>query len=218
LEDTEDAIIATLVAGGHIHRNSHFVYAAGDHGEDFVNIKGLSGAEVEAFAQLLARRLVDTDVRILVGVETGGIPLAHAIACHLKTMDDYTLTVLIAQKRGGGKFFLNKKARKQLQGRRCVVVEDVVNSGASVHTCVGLVRTCGPRSVGVVAVVNRGPSDAASLGADSFACLATLRFPKWPPGKGSCPLCDADVPVNEQYGRGRQYLAAQRALAMVPDA
>jgi orotate phosphoribosyltransferase len=202
----------------------HFVYAKptdrGDHGSCYVN-KDIIYTDPECISALcleMAWRLrdhrVDKEVTVIVGPEKGGIILSNMTAFfhdQLKknrTPGNHRIRSAFAEKKLGGGFEFKRGYDRIVRGQNVVVVEDIMNSGGSAAETVTAVREAGGDPVGVVAICNRGGVTAEMVGVPFLESLISFAFDKYPEDK--CPLCDADVPVNEDLGHGRQFMARMR--------
>jgi len=142
-----------------------------DHGVGFT----------ERAARQLADRLRDLDVDIVASVATMGIPLAIEVSRALG-IDDY----LIFQKTpkihladaisepvesittGGTQHLLFDRARvKVAAGRRVVLVDDVISTGASVRAALRLLRGVGADPVAVGVLLTEAKAWRRTLGADA---------------------------------------------------
>ena len=99
---------------------------------------------------------------------------------------------------------------KFLPGRRVLVVEDVLTTGGSAKKVVELARAAGGKVIGLGVLCNRGgvtPHDVGDV--PQLFALTNIPLEVWM--EGDCPLCKQGVPVNTDIGKGREFLARQRA-------
>jgi orotate phosphoribosyltransferase len=183
----------------------HIVYTSGRHGSAYVNKDAIYPhtervAEVCRFLADLARgKAVD----IVCGPATGGIILAQWTAHHLGVPAVY------AEKTPEGGMALRRGYDRLVRGRRVLVVEDVVNTGGSLRDTIAAVRTAGGDVVLATALCNRGGIRAADVGAPDLEALLSRPLESWP--ADGCPLCAAQVPIDTDVGKGREFLARQAA-------
>lgn len=82
---------------------------------------------------------------------------------------------------------------------RTLVVEDVITTGTSAREVVDLVRAAGGDVVGVGALIDRcDPARPADLGV-RLRSLLQLPAPSW--DEASCPLCEANQPLEDPGSR-----------------
>jgi adenine phosphoribosyltransferase len=128
---------------------------------------------VKACAVALAQRLADTEYDALVTAEAKSIPLVHALA--LETGKDYVVlrksyklymgetvsadTVSITT-RQPQTLYLDEKDRAMLQGKRVVLLDDVVSTGSTLKGMRKVMQLAGARVVAEAAVFTEGePGD-----------------------------------------------------------
>jgi adenine phosphoribosyltransferase len=124
---------------------------------------------VEACAEALARRLSSVEYDVLVTAEAKSIPLIHALA--LETGKDYVVlrktyklymgetlsaeTVSITT-RQPQTLYLDEKDRAMLQGRRVVLLDDVVSTGSTLKGMRRVMQLAGAKVVAEAAVFTEG--------------------------------------------------------------
>jgi adenine phosphoribosyltransferase len=128
---------------------------------------------VKACAVALAQRLADTEYDALVTAEAKSIPLVHALA--LETGKDYVVlrksyklymgetlsaeTVSITT-RQPQTLYLDEKDRGMLQGKRVVLLDDVVSTGSTLKGMRKVMQLAGAQVVAEAAVFTEGePGD-----------------------------------------------------------
>ncbi len=110
-------------------------------------------------------------------------------------------------------FVIKRGYDKQVSGKRVLVVEDVLTTGASAGHVVEVTRVMGGDVVGLGALCNRGgvtPEDVG--GVPKLHALVDVTLDTWT--EEECLLngpCSEGVPVNTDVGKGREFLACQRA-------
>jgi len=124
---------------------------------------------VKACAVALAQRLADTEYDALVTAEAKSIPLVHALA--LETGKDYVVlrkayklymgetlsaeTVSITT-RQPQTLYLDEKDRAMLQGKRVVLLDDVVSTGSTLKGMRKVMQLAGAQVVAEAAVFTEG--------------------------------------------------------------
>ena len=147
----------------------HFLYASGRHGRQF-----LQAARVLQYpehtgrmCQAIAEHFSDKGVELVCGPATGGIILAYDTARHLGCRS------VFAEKDGEGGMAV-KRGFHLKPGTRCLVVEDIVTTGGSVHKTIDHLRARGVEVIGVGVLVDRSGGEAAFD--CPFHALATIRM------------------------------------------
>lgn len=93
-------------------------------------------------------------------------------------------------------------------GKKVLVVEDVLTTGASVTKTVQAVRAIGGEVVAVAALCNRGKVTAEDIG-NVPELFSLFDLPLKTYEANACPLCAAGVPVDTSAGKGKAFLAQQ---------
>ena len=90
----QDATVEILEEIG-VFKRGHFVYTSGKHGEFYVAKTDLlpNVVQVHDILELLAKRVKDLNVDVVVGPAMGAITLAHAMAFELSTIARPVLAV-----------------------------------------------------------------------------------------------------------------------------
>lgn len=196
--------------------DDHFVYAAGDHGDVYVNKDDayLRGSELFLICNEMADLVGDTPVDVVVGPELGGIKLSdrvgEAIAVFSRT-DVISITALKLRE-GDGKlvkpeqYVIGRGHDKYVSGKRVLITEDVLTTGMTAKLVVDCLRALGADVVGVVALCNRGGVTAERLGVPLLRSVLNLNIQKYPAHE--CPFCRMGRPINQVLGKGKQYLAS----------
>jgi orotate phosphoribosyltransferase len=123
---------------------------------------------LRAVAQQLAP-LVPTDTEILAGLELGGVPVAAALS--LET----NLPAAFVRKEAKAYGTCRLAEGVAVEGRRVVVVEDVITSGGQVLKSTEQLRALGARISSVICVIDResGGSEALSRAGLQLSVLFT---------------------------------------------
>jgi len=136
-----------------------------------------------ALGTALAAPFRTDGVQTVLAPAIGGILVAHEVARALGVRALFT-------EREDGVMRL-RRGFSVKAGERCLVVEDVMTTGGSIHEVVTCVETHGALVVGVGSLIDR------SGGSASFsvkrASLATVKATTWKPEE--CPLCKSGSPA-----------------------
>ncbi len=136
---------------------------------------------VQACAAALAEKLVAVEYDLLLTAEAKSIPIAHALAVETKKpyvvlrkiykpyMGDTLKTETLSITTGEPQYlYLDEKDRDLMQGRRVVIVDDVISTGSTLQGMRLLVQKAGAEVVAEVAIFTEGERakwrDIISLG------------------------------------------------------
>jgi len=135
----------------------------------------------ELVGRALARRFASLKPDIVVGSATLGIPVAIEVSRHLR-LDRYlilqkslkfsladalseevkSVTTPLPQR-----LLLDRKSISVIQGKRVLVVDDVVTSGSSIAAAIRLLRRAGANVIGAGVILTEGNAWRAALGEDA---------------------------------------------------
>jgi orotate phosphoribosyltransferase len=198
----------------------HFVYVTGQHGDGWIDKDAIfpHTERISALAELLAQAVSGREFEIVCGPATGGLVVSQWTAHHLggvesvfcdhgKEQGYHPATAAPGPLRPP--FVLRRGYDRLVDGKRVLVVDDVVNTGESLREAADAVRDAGGEVVAAAALCTRGNASAGDVGCDDFVYLTEIEIPSWPADE--CRLCRDGVPVNTRYAHGADFLAAQRA-------
>jgi adenine/guanine phosphoribosyltransferase-like PRPP-binding protein len=124
---------------------------------------------VEAAAAGLARRLADVDADLLVTAETKSVPLVYELARQMDKpwvvlrkqfkpyMGDTVSAETVSITTGHPQtLFLDEKDRALVEGRRAVIVDDVISTGSTLEGMRKVVRDAGGEIAAEAAVFTEG--------------------------------------------------------------
>jgi orotate phosphoribosyltransferase len=181
-------------------RDGHFDYGNGYHGRVYLNPHQLfrHPSTIWRFAQDLLDLLSPDLIRqtqVVAGPVTGGALLAHTIAGLLDSRRSLThppcLFAPINYEAAGG-FTLRDFYRREINGRRVLLADDVRNTGQTFARCAALVNDAGGVVVATVEIYDRCEA-VTDLGVPNVA-LAEYRAPENYKA-AECPLCRTGVPI-----------------------
>ncbi|HEV7732871.1 MAG TPA: phosphoribosyltransferase family protein [Candidatus Binatia bacterium] len=202
---TQPAIRAAeiLAESGAVLSGIHAVYTSGRHGSAYVNKDAIypHTERVSELCRLMGEAARPFRPEVVCGPAMGGIILSQWTAHHLGVLGVY------AEKVAAGGLELRRGYDKVVAGRRVLVVEDILNTGGSLRDAVVAVQAAGGQVVAATALCNRGGVRAADVGVTALTSLVDLVLESWEPAE--CPLCQREVPVNTDVGKGREFLAAR---------
>jgi orotate phosphoribosyltransferase len=180
--------------------NGHFDFGNGYHGTLYLNPHQLFRypSTIWRFAQdlldVLPASIVDA-TEVVAGPVTGGALLAHTIAGLLDSRRPITraptqFAPFTLDAECG--HTLTRFYRKQVAGKKTLVVDDVRNTGQTLARCVALVREAGGTVIATAEIYDRMEA-MIETGVPNVA-LAEYKAPDNYPAE-SCPLCRASTPV-----------------------
>jgi orotate phosphoribosyltransferase len=198
----------TLERLGVIRKNGHYVYASTRHGSDYVNKDALYPHTVETaeFCGAIAERFYRAGIEAVVGPAMGGIILSQWTANHLYYMTFKEVAACFVEKTPDGRLALGRGYDKSVAGKRVLVVEDILTTGGSAKKTVDAVAAAGGQVLAVAAVCNRGRVTAAEVGAPLWS-VVEMDLVSWE--AAACPFCAAGVPVDTEFGHGKEFLATR---------
>ena len=104
-------------------------------------------------------------------------------------------------------FILKRGYDKMVSNSRVIAVDDIINTGFSALSTIEAVSRSGGTVVALAVLINRGNIDIIKLGVDEFIFLLEYDILIWP--ASACKLSLKGVPINTNYGHGREFLNAK---------
>lgn len=161
-------------------------------------VPDLGVAVLDRAAADLAGLVTPDAPEVVVGTATLGVPVAHALARALgvdrwavlqKTRKVHLHDALSAPVRsittdGDQQLLLDRARAAALAGRRVVLVDDVVSTGASVAAGLDLLRQAGAQVVAVAALLTEADAWRRALGADAALVRCLGSVPLFSPQRG----------------------------------
>ena len=212
----------------------HFVYKSGRHGTQYINKNAVfpHPRETSQLCLEIARWFQDDYVRTVIAPAVGAVTMSHMVAEHLTKItgrevfsvyaEKKTIVVLDPEKKGRrcfcetGEFIIGRDYEKYVTGTNILVVEDVINTGASVKRVVKAVRTNGGRVIGVGALCNRGNVTTADIGnVPKLVALARINMETL--SGEDCKLfgpCSKGIPISTNVGHGREFLERKSSCSL----
>ncbi|MBI2096321.1 MAG: phosphoribosyltransferase [Candidatus Taylorbacteria bacterium] len=208
----EQEVLKVLRKVGAVIVGSHIVYTSGLHGTAYVNKDAVypHTAETSRLCRAIAERFADDNVQVVIAPAIGGVILSQWTAHHLSEINGHKVFGVYAEKSESGDAFVIKRGYDKLVAHKNVlVVEDVLTTGGSAKKVVEATRAIGGNVVGLGVLCNRGgitPQDVADV--PKLDALVSVTLDAW--DEATCPLCEQNVPVNTDIGKGREFLARRR--------
>jgi orotate phosphoribosyltransferase len=212
----DPAIMQLFADVGAIISDSHFVYSSGRHSSVYINKDALylHTQTISKLCQLMALPYNSDQIDVVVGPVLGGIVLSQWVAHHLNVRRSSGETLAVyAEKDGDGAnktFSFHRGYDKYIANKNILVVEDILTTGGSARQVIELVRRHGGNVVGLSALCNRGNVQPADVGNVPIHTLVTVSLETFT--EEECPFCQQQVPINMELGKGRAFLARQKAV------
>lgn len=192
---------------GAVLTDDHFVLNDG-HSSSYVNKDAIfpHTAKVSALCRGIAEQFVSDKVEVVIAPAIGAIALSQWAAHNLGWFISREVLAVYAEKRwSDSTFHITRGYDKLVTNKNVLVIEDILTTGSSIRDVVRCVRDIGGNVVGVGAICNRGGVTPAMLGdVPKLISLLNLPLERWE--EKDCPLCARNVPVNEGFGRGREFM------------
>ena len=209
----EQEVLQVLGMAGAVIIDSHIVYTSGKHGTAYVNKDAIypNTTKTSRLCHAIATRFVDDNVHVVIAPAIGGVILSQWTAHHLSEMNGHEVFGVYAEKSEGGDAFVIKRGYdKLIAGKNVLVVEDILTTGGSAKKVVEATRAIGGNVIGLGVLCNRGgitPQDVADV--PKMTALVNLKLDSW--DEVTCPLCEQNVPINTDVGKGREFLAHKQS-------
>ena len=189
-----EAVMQILKRTG-AYREGHFIYPSGKHTPQYFQMplafRYYDTARVLAVA--LSRKFrLDRDISsqlpkiAIISPSSGGIPVAFGVREALNAEQIYW-----AEREEGKRMF--RQYVNQGEIHPCIIVDDIIRSGAAIEETVGLVRGLGAEVIGCGAIV-RFTSAPEKIGDVPIKSLVDFESKMYDDGD-TCAECKAEAPV-----------------------
>ena len=209
---TNDEVIELFESAKAWLKDDHFVYSTGLHGWEYLNKDAVYPYvfSVMILCRAIAARYHDRGIEVVAAAEKGGIILSTWTAYFLSKMTGRVVHSVFAEKEpvpgSESSIFVFKRGYVEfVKGKKVLVVEDIINTAGTVHKMEALVSQVGGLLVDSCGLINRGETDVNAL-----ARVAMEKVPE-----DQCPKCLAGIPVNENVGKGADYMKRKREAKVV---
>ncbi len=200
--------------------NSHFVYTSGKHGSAYLDKTAicLDPVATKFLCHFLVQKIPDTvkeRIQVVVGPALAGIAVANTV---LLTLSDYRLNAepkihfaWVEEDKKGEKS-LRPTFQRIVKGKDVLLVDDVINTGHTILSTTKLLEKHGARMLAVATLYNRAEYDPHLFDPIPVYSLITVKLQEiYPPEE--CPLCRQGVPINTEFGRGKEFLEQRGKLS-----
>lgn len=205
--------------------DDHFVYAKKEtgwfHGPAYVNKDAIYPYTkyVSDLCRDLAVYFALARPEVVVGPTVGAVALAQWTAhwSNWGRENDTPVLAVCADEEDviedghkvGTRRVINRGYDKFVKGKRCLIVEDIVNSGLTVVKTIAAVEAAGGEVIGVGALCNRsgGKVTTQSLKVRELFSLLHVSMEMFP--EENCPICKEKGrgSVRTDLGKGKEFLA-----------
>ena len=190
----------------------HFVYAKKSdgwyHGYNYVNKDAIYPFvdSTKRLGDMIANHFKDKNVETVVGPTVGGAILSQWVASGLINFCDREVFAVFADEVDSQRI-IKRGYDAYVKGKRCLIVEDVINSGVTVLKTRDAIYEAGGSLVGVGALCDRRGSEAWPLGVSELVSLVDLDMKMFK--EEDCPICKEKgvESVRTDLGKGKEFLA-----------
>ena len=200
-------VIEILKRVGAILPSGHFVGTSGLHFDTYVNKDFLypHTAETSRICRLMAEKYKDANIEVVVGPALGGIILSQWTASHLSEISGKEVLGIYTEKTAGGEQIFTRGYEQYVKdGKRVLVVEDIITTGGSILKTIKAVKEAEGNIIGACAMVNKNKDLDKNMFGVPFDTLAEVFVDTY--DSATCPLCKNGVPINTNVGHGKKYL------------
>lgn len=179
-------------------RNGHFLLSSGRHSgvyidKDAIYRSSIFNETIQRLGDLCFQFLVEpTREVVIIGPAIAGAVLAAPVWYRLSNMIRRSTITFAYPEKINGEMTFRRGYDQHLKGKDIILVEDVIETGASVTSTANAVASCGGKVIGCVCIWNR-----------TFWChddfpvypLISKHVESYP--KDNCLLCIARIPLTD---------------------
>ena len=157
----------------------------------------------------LAEKVVSDNPEIVIGPVTSGVIIAQWTAYHLSKLMGKDIPAVFTDEIDDV-HVLKRGYDKQIQGKRVVIAEDVVNTGKEITQVVNVVREAGGDIVRAISIFNRGETDEVFQGKLGAPYSSLIYLPLEAYEEDEVPEWLQKIPVSIEYGHGAENNSARK--------
>ena len=200
--EIREKALKDLQHSGVLMLGGHFDYGNGYHGREYLNPHQMFRHPstiwrlVQDLLDLLPGDLLQ-QTEVVAGPATGGALLAHTTAGLLDSRRSLThppCSFAPFNNDAAGGFALRPFYRRELEGKRVLLVDDVRNTGETLAKCAALVQAAGGTVLATVEIYDRCEA-SVDLGVPNIALAEYKAAENYK--VESCPLCKAGTPITK---------------------
>ena len=198
-------------------QNGHFVYQAGYHCRDYVakDRITLNPLAIDEIGRMLADLMKNYEIDTVAVPAVGGVVLGHVVARYLSNFKGKLVNSIFVERTGeknldnSYRYEVTRCHGEYVYEKNIAVLEDIMNSGATVKNVITCIQNAGGIVTIVGVVRNRGEMKAGDFGENiDLINLSTIKLETYDSNK--CPLCASGVPINTTFGHGKKFLENQK--------
>ncbi len=182
-------------------RQGHFRLESGHHSGLWLDLDALFAdhGRVGPFVDRVATALREYEIDGVCGPLLGGAFLSQLVAKSLGV--DFWYTERLTSTHPGGlyqaRYHLPAALERRVLGKRCAIVDDVMSAGSALRGTFVELESHGATTAVAGALLVLGATGADFFAARQIPVVAAARLPYdiWLPG--ACPLCAANLPLEE---------------------
>lgn len=179
-------------------QKGHFVLRSGLHTDTYINMDWAlcDPGFLEEAAIRMVQKLTDPKIILaVIGPPTGGQILAQAVAHHLSRNYQKSTLFLFAKKDPNGTFVFPEDVATLLNGRNCLIVEDVMTTLGSCRKLAETAARHGGICYELTGCVFRNKLwEVDTSFVQKFSYIYMSDQNTWKPE--ACPLCQRGQPIN----------------------
>lgn len=162
--------------------NGHFLLSSGLHSDGYVQCARLLQYpdKAEKVIEVLAEKVKDLDIDLVVGPAMGGVIVAYELARQLGKPAIFT------ERDDQGNMSL-RRGFEIKKGTRVLITEDVVTSGKSSLEAIKVVEEHGGEVIGITCIVDRTSAEL------EYPLYGGLKLNLKTYTKDECPMCKEDM-------------------------
>jgi orotate phosphoribosyltransferase len=199
--DPEPSGIERAVLDAVAASRGHFVYESGHHGDLWLDLDALfvDARRTRGWASALADRAVACRPELVCGPLTGGAFVAQLLAAEIGA--GFIFAGRFVSGTGPVRYRIPESLRGALDGRRVLLVDDVVNAGSALLATLADLLDCGTELAGFATLLALGKvaSQIARQRRVPLFALASLERGMWAPEE--CPLCRSGAPLVDRLAQ-----------------
>jgi orotate phosphoribosyltransferase len=194
--EIERAVLDVVAAS-----RGHFVYESGHHGDLWLDLDALfvDARRTRGWASVLADRAVACRPDLVCGPLTGGAFVAQLLAAEIGA--GFIFAGRFVSGTGPVRYRIPESLRGALDGRRVLLVDDVINAGSALLATLADLLDCGTELAGFATLLALGKvaSQIAEQRRVPLFALASLERGMW--AAEECPLCRSGAPLIDRLAQ-----------------
>ncbi|MFQ5541160.1 MAG: phosphoribosyltransferase family protein [Candidatus Paceibacteria bacterium] len=186
----------------------HFIGTSNKHLDTYIAKDAIMPhtAFISRLCKMIAEKALPHEPDIVVGPIACGIIMSQWTAHHLSELCGRNILAVFTDE-VESKQKLKRKYNRLVDGARVVVVEDVVNTGASIQEVVDTVSEKGGDIVHAYSLFNRGEPDTVVSKKLGVPYESLIYFPRQAWNEADMPDSLRATPVSVEYGHGGEHIS-----------